>query len=191
MRSYTSRALRKAGTGLAERDEDGGEPAGAISSEQGRMAGWKVANVRDAAYPPRGGSSADRRDVETDGAEHALRLRVEPREFAGPQQDARGDEEDPAYGDHHAVVPLHAREGRRRVSEEQRGGEEGDRQAGGVDAEEERPAPRRVRRRGERQDRTERRADARRPRHREGGAGNDRAALAGPLHEAADMELAV
>src|SRR6185312_87618 len=98
---------------------------------------------------------------------------VELEEVAGPDQDAHRDQDHAADGDDQLVVALDHGEGGGHAREGEGGEQEGDRQAGRVDGQQEGAAGGRVRERGGREDGSEGGADAGRPGDREGGAGDD------------------
>src|SRR5215207_8047126 len=99
-------------------------------------------------------------EVDAEPVEEALGLDVELEQLAGPDEHAHDYEYNSAGRDHGAVVALDGGEGAGHALEGQRGGEEGDREAGGVEAQQDGPAAGGLRQRGRRQDGAQGRADA-------------------------------
>src|SRR5262249_51864770 len=124
-------------------------------------------------------------------AEPVLGFDVELEQLAGPDQHAHRDQDRASGGNDRLVVALDDREGGGHPREGEGGEEERDRQARRVDGEQEGAAAGRAGDRGGGEDRAESWADARSPGDREGGAGDDRPALAGALEQRVDVPLAV
>ena len=136
-------------------------------------------------------ASLDARDVQPRALQQRVGLRVEHRELARHDQHAEHDHHDPADGDDRGEVAFDDGQRAGHALERQRDQQERDRQAGGVDGEQQGAVRGRVGDRGLREDRAERDARARRPGDREGGAGDERAASTGFAQQRLGMPLAV
>ena len=138
------------------------------------LPGYRVASNLTARGGARPGARSGARlagyrpdEVDPERVQTALGLAVQHAELTGPDQHAHRDQHGAAGEDDHAVVALDPAEQPRHAIERERGRDERDRQAGGVEGQQQRAVALRARGSGGGEDRPERRARARRPGDRE------------------------